>query len=79
MGKCAPFGRLQTAKGGNKMIQGVVKGHFCHWSSCKKAHLLVFAVDNRGFHRRLTSHRERSVRWKEAKSRRLESMRRKRG
>lgn len=31
------------------------------WSTCKKAHLLVFAVSNWGFHQFLTSHRGCSV------------------
>lgn len=43
------FGRLQTGKGGNKVIQGVVKGHLCHAEQWPGEPPAGFIVSNWGF------------------------------
>lgn len=55
------FGRLQTGEGGNKMMQGVVKGHFCHVEQLQEGPPASSTVSNWGFYQILASQRGCSV------------------
>lgn len=51
----------QTGEGGNKMMQGVVKGHLCHTEHLQEGPPAGSTVSNWGFHRSPASHRGSSV------------------
>lgn len=77
------FGRLQTRKGGDEMMQGAVKGHLCHLEQLQEGPPAGFTVSNWGSHPFLASPQGLfcllGTSGKRAENGRLESMRRKRG